>query len=525
MKYFITFLLSISSLWLCSQEPTKFDITYCRPQWTLSPLKLYIEGCVTTYFKPIDVNTKTIDFDLVTELVVDSVLQRNQKLSYTHNNDKLVITLLEELPANTLDSISIYYKGEPRSQAGFGAFQNDLKNGSLWTISEAFNARCWWPCRQNLYDKIDSIDIFVTCDTTYIVATNGKLIDDVQKGSCHTMHYKSHHPMSYYTIGVAVGKYDVYTYRTTLLNNQLLTITDYVYKNNTLYDESGRKLTKKAIKVLGDYFGIYPFADEKYGQAQISWSGGIEHQTVTFLSIFSQTLINHELAHQWFGNYVTCASWRDIWINEAFASFCELLIIESDPFSFVFEKVSKYKQALEAKGTIYINDVDNEDAIFDYNTTYQKGAYTLIMLQNEIGEQNFRKGCQLILSKYANGFATIEDAQKCFEEAANTNLKYFFDAWIYHKGYPIYDITYKKLSRNRINIKINQKNSENDSTFYEMHLPFEIQTTSGKKEITLHQTMPQQEFTISVDDTITNLLFNKRLDILCEDKITEIKTE
>src|SRR5262249_26383555 len=145
---------------------------------------------------------------------VDEVIYHDLPLSFTlSSDDRLTISLPTTVAAGTLDSVRVGYHGVPRSGAGFGAFETDEHNGApvMWTLSEPYGAKEWWPCKQDLYDKIDSIDVFITTDTAYNAAGNGLLVESQVVGSNVTYHWKHRYPIAHYLISTAIADYEVRT--------------------------------------------------------------------------------------------------------------------------------------------------------------------------------------------------------------------------------------------------------------------------------------------------------------------------
>lgn len=508
--------LLISSISASAQN--NFDIIYCRANWTLSPDTLYIEGNVTTHFKPLSGCNK-IDFDLASNMIVDSIVNYNGKLTYTFTDNKIVINLENKLTPELTDSITIYYHGSPIS-TGYGSFKIDKKHKTLWTLSESYGAKDWWPCRQNLYDKIDSIDIYVKCPMEYEVASNGILISDVADNEWHTVHYKEQHPITYYMVGVAVGVYEIHKSKALLHEQKIMETIDYVWPD-TRYSNENLIYISNLLNLFGNYFIPFPFSDEKYGQAQINWDGGIEHQTMTFLYDFEPVIMAHELAHQWFGNYVTCKGWRNIWINEGFASYSEYLALKQFyPNDTTRWKLYNLQYALKSINSIYVEDTTNIDSIFDKSTTYCKGAMVMAMLRNEIGDKAFFNGCRDLLKQHADGFASVDDAKNCFESAADTCLTEFFNNWIYGKGHPIYDVIYNTNDHGMLNVSICQTTSCNSTKFFPMHVTLRIIGENNQLDVKLHNTSPQQCFTIPIDFDVINVIFDPMTVILCKSKVT-----
>lgn len=515
MRRFKILIVTILTL-IGLQSSAQIDVTYCRTHWWFSPEAVYISGSVTTHFKPCAEAIGSIDFDLSKHLRVDSVTQRNSHLTFTHKANKLVITLPANVAAGSTDSVTVYYHGKPVPTC-FGSVGFDKETNSAWTLSQPHGGRDWWPCRQNLTDKIDSMDIYVTCPAKYKVASNGVLTGYSKNGEQHTAHYRLRHPANFYTIGIAVGIYNTTESNTLLATGDTVKLIDY-YWPTAQYD--GKTLIHIAnfINFFSDYWIPYPYADEKYGQITVKSNASIEHQTIAFLSYTDIGVMAHELTHQWFGNYVTCKGWRNLWLNEAFATFGELLIIEKYYSDLAIEwRKYIHKSALMAKKSIYaINDTAITNSLFDVDTRYNKSAMTLVMLRNEIGHEAFQKGSRMILERYANGFASIDDARQCFEQAADTSLTDFFNSWIYGIGHPIYTIKHSKTVDGKTTITIRQNTSHTSVDFYSLHVTIRLSGEGQQKDVTLHHTQQVQQFVVETDFNVEDVLFDPECEILCK---------
>ncbi|MCK5638636.1 MAG: M1 family metallopeptidase, partial [Flavobacteriaceae bacterium] len=371
---------------------TNYDLKYHRLEWAVDPAKPEINGKVTSYFTALD-DLNKITFDLASNMSVSKVTQRGEDLNFTQNsNEELVIDLTSSQNIGVLDSLTIIYGGNPVS-SGFGSFEINTHGPSntpvLWTLSEPYGAKGWWPCKQDLIDKIDSIDIYVTHPSQYKAASNGVLKSESISGSNKITHWKHKFPIPAYLIAIAVTNYSVYNDH---VDNGNFDVVNYVYPETLNSTQVGTAITPDIMDLFGELFELYPYASEKYGHAEFGWGGGMEHTTMTFMGGWNRGLIAHELAHQWFGNKITCGSWGDIWLNEGFATYLDGLVYEN------FDGESNFKSwrlaqvnniVSQTGGSTFVSDTTSVNRIFDGRLSYRKGAMILHMLRYKLGDDQF----------------------------------------------------------------------------------------------------------------------------------------
>ena len=497
-----------------------YNLVYQRPFWEINPAQHYIKGHVSSYFKPLQNGFETLYFDLSDNMIVDSVLQRGTNLTFKHENDLIEITLPAPLAENTLDSVTVYYKGAP-SSAGFGSFETSYHGNTpvMWTLSEPYGARDWWPCKQTLTDKIDSIDIFVQTDPAYKVGSNGILISETTAGEYKTTHWKHRHPITTYLVAIAVTNYAEFSDFAMVDETNSVEILNYVYPEDLNTFESAAEYTVDVMELFSDLFIPYPFWNEKYGHAQFGWGGGMEHQTMSFMGGFGQGLIAHELAHQWFGDFITCGSWQDIWVNEGFATFCENITVENlHPENWNNWKKGELNYVLGSgkSGSVYVDDTTSVSRIFSGVLSYAKGGYLLHMLRFQIGDEAFYSGLKNMLqdAAFANAYAKGSDVQSFLEEAADTSLTEFFNDWYYGQGYPKYEITWSQNAENELTFMVNQTQTHNSVDFFEMKLPFVLNADDQNETIELHHMYNGQSFTVNPGFEVTSIGFDPNLNIL-----------
>ena len=506
---------------------SNYDLTYHNLRFEVDPAIYYIKGKVTTYFKMLH-ESKSVSFDLTEELTIDSIIYRLQKMTYTHSGDVLTINFPDNIPQGQLDSVSIYYQGKPAG-GGFGAFVTNEHNGTpiMWTLSEPYGSKDWWPCKHELYDKADSFDLVIVHPAGYKAAGNGVLVSENEiDGKIHT-HWKHRHPITAYLVAFAVTNYSTYSDYVPMNDGNPIEILNYVYPENLSYAQASTPATIEIMQLFNELFITYPYRDEKYGHAQFGWGGGMEHQTMSFMFHFSFDLIAHELAHQWFGNYITCNSWKNIWLNEGFATYCESLTHEhglSGTNWSAWKKDEINYITSEPGGSLFVSDTTSENAIFNGRLSYTKGGMVLHMLRWEIGDTAFFRGVRsyLLDEKLANAFASTENLQEHMEAESGKDLDYFFQDWVYGQGYPIYSFFWGQDESGVGFIKIEQQQSHSSVDFFKLQIPVMFAGEDQDTILVFSNTENNQEFTWELDFSVKDIYFDP--DIWLIAKTQQIQT-
>ncbi|WP_229736558.1 M1 family aminopeptidase [Bizionia arctica] len=505
-----------------------YDVTYHRLELDVDPTQAFISGDVTTYFEAKE-NLSEVTFELSNNMVVSQILQRGTPLSYVQNSeDELVITLNQVQNMGVLDSLTISYSGNPIS-SGFGSFEQTTHNGDpiVWTLSEPYGAMGWWPCKQDLIDKIDNLDVYITTpinnpsNEEYIAVSNGLEQSQTINGSFKTTHYKHQYPIPAYLVAMAVTNYAVYSHNVPN-NGDPFEIINYVYPEDLDYAEASTPVTVDIMNLYTDLFGEYPFANEKYGHAQFGWGGGMEHTTVSFMGSFGRGLIAHELGHQWFGDKVTCGSWKDIWLNEGFATYLSGLVIENldGNSSFISWKESLNSSITsQSGGAVYLTDSDtlSVNRIFSSRLSYNKGAMVTHMLRKKLSDETFFQGMQNYLTdvNLSYAYAKTEDYKAVMETASGQDLTEFFNDWIYNQGYPSYTIEWQQTNESQIRVSIAQTQSNASVSFFEAPVPIRVIGTSGEVlDLVLDNTTNNEIFLRAVTFPVANILFDPEVDLI-----------
>ncbi|MEM6515084.1 MAG: M1 family aminopeptidase [Bacteroidota bacterium] len=505
-----------------------YDLKYHRLEWNVDPSVNFISGNITSYFEATS-NMVDITFDLASNMTVSEVTQNGNQLTFTHSeDDELIITLPQVQVAGVLDSLTVTYSGSPIS-TGFDSFEVTTRDGDpiMWTLSEPYGAKAWWPCKQDLNDKIDSIDVFMTTprfntsNEEIIAVTNGVEQSQTINGSEKTTHFKHRHPIPAYLIAIAATNYEVYS-ETVPNNGNPFPIVNYVFPESLTTAQASTPVTLDIMNLFTDLFEEYPFADEKYGHAQFGWGGGMEHTTVSFMGNFSRNLIAHELAHQWFGNKVTCGSWKDIWLNEGFATYLSGLVYENldnnDAFT-TWKQQRNNSITSQPDGAVYLTDTDttNVSRIFNGRLSYNKGAMVLHMLRKKLGDSEFFDALTTYLNtpEHAFGYAHTEDFISIVETETSTDLTEFFDDWLFNEGYPSYVVDWTQPEGSDLSFLIYQYQSHPSVSFFEADIRLRLIGTLGEiQDIVVENNFHQQPYSFDIPFDIDTIIFDPESDII-----------
>ena len=501
-----------------------YDITYHRLDFTVNPNFASITGKVTTTYTALS-NMSTITFDLFNTMNVTSAKINNVNLTFNHVGDELIINLPATQSAGTQATVEVNYNGDPTA-SGFGSFVKSMHGLTpvIWTLSEPFGARDWWPCKQDLNDKVDSIDVYITAPSQYTAVSNGiETTAPVIVGSNKITHFHHSYPIPAYLIAIAVTNYQVYNQQGGLgtVQSPYFPIINYLYPETATANIASVQVTPSIINFYETKFGNYPFRSEKYGHCQFAWGGGMEHTTVSFMTAgsngaYSRGLIAHEMGHQWFGDKITCGSWNNIWLNEGFATYLASLVIQflDGNTAFISNKTGMINNITsQTGGAVYLTDIEATDVnrIFSGRLSYDKGAMVLEMLRWKLGDAAFFQG----LNEYINDtnltykYAVTSDLKSHLEAVYGSSLTDFFNDWIYNQGYPTYTITTQNWGAGQVKVVVNQTQSHPSVSYFELPIPLRFTGNAGQTFDTfVNNTTNGEEFIINVPFAITGVTFD-----------------
>lgn len=496
-----------------------------RLDFSVNPPDENFQGTTTLHFQttaPLDF----IEINAAPNLNIDAINYHNTALTdYSRTDDVLRIELPETLQTNETDSISIDFSGLASTAPGFFMKQQQ-GNGSpiAYTLSEPFDASTWWVCKDDLLDKADKIDLYITHPSDMKAAANGlrKSITDLGNGMSLT-HWEHNYPIAAYLVALAVTDYDIYTTHVNV-GSTILPIQNFLYPGVLSQVQENLDLTGEYISRMNEKYGDYPFVSEKYGHAQCEFSGGMENTTMTFMGGFSKSLIVHELAHQWFGDMVTCATWSDIWLNEGFADYAYGWLREemNGESSFRSWKEAKVFSVISAPGgSVWNPEPDNKSRIFNGRLTYDKGSMVVHLIRFMLNDDElFFQSLRNFLHdpEFMFGFADTQQFKASLEASTARNWDDYFEDWIYGEGYPILDISVSHNPENHnYRVVFHQSQSHPSVEFFEMPMEIEFEGAGGEHEIRRFEISENNQVFI-VDDLpfqVTNFTVNPNYDIIC----------
>ncbi|MCP9752970.1 M1 family aminopeptidase [Ferruginibacter sp. HRS2-29] len=481
-----------------SQASDNFDVKYYRCYWEIDPSVRFIRGNVTIYFK-VSEPTTTITLDMANTLTTDSVKQRNNTVAFERTGNSIKLNFAQPIAANTLDSVTIAYNGVPLN-TGFGSFIQDNHSGTpvAWSLSEPYGSKDWWPCKTNLGDKADSLDVYITHPSIYKAASNGMLQSETPIAGGKTItHWKHRYPIAGYLVCFAVTNYSVFN-NTVQIGSTLLPMQTYCYPENLVLFQQNTPRVLNAMKLFHAAFGDYPFIKEKYGHVQFGWGGGMEHQTSTFIVTPDENLMAHELGHQWFGDKITTNSWEDIWLNEGFATYLAMYYYEKTYPANIhdFKGMVLADITSQPGGSVKVDDTTNLNSIFSNRLSYNKGAYLVNMLRFKFGDSLFFKAIRHYQDDPAiiYGYARTSDLKRNLEEASGQNLTKFFDQWYSGQGYPSYHVQWSQVGSTAVQVKLGQTTSHSSVSFFEMPVPLKFKNATREKTIVVNNVNNGQVF-------------------------------
>jgi len=466
----------------------------------------------------------SIDLHLIS-LTVDSVRYNGNPATYRRRSGKIWV-MTPQLNQGDTFAIDIHYHGFPSSGLYFASTR--YGEDHTYSMVEPSDARYWWPCYDEPWDKA-ICDVYCTVEGNRTAISNGKLIEVINEGNNkYTWHWRESYPITTYLISIAVARYARIT-DYAFVGSDTIPVEYYAYPQDSASMAYDLANTPDMIQFYSSLIVPYPFLGEKYAVVQAAifngW-GAMEHQTCT---TYGHNLITgdrryewidaHELAHMWFGDLVTMADWRHIWLNESFATYFDALYTE-----YRYGYASFQQRRANFLNAYLREDQQRRYAIFDPPAgylfgacEYEKGALVLHMLRRLIGDQSFFAAIRNYAIEYAYGNASTDELKAHFE-AYYGDLDWFFNQWIYQPGHPEYLWSWYVQDFGGVYpVSITIHQTQNNAPIFKMPITFKAVFPGGSDTtFVVWDSLQSQGFTIFLSRRPVNLLFDPENDLIKE---------
>ena len=543
---FILCVLILFTIQLYAQKPeirtistarseSHYDIKHLTFNLNVSDTTVYIKGNVSTTAMVTVGSMKAYVFELNSAMTIDSAKINGRPLKVITDGVVRTIKLPKALQRGKFFTAQIFYHGMPPQGSGFfnGVTKDTSVHGTpmMYTISDPWAAADWWPVKQDVDDKADSVDMFITVPAGQADGSNGLLVNiDTSVPGYKTYHWQTHYPIAYYLVSMAVSKYaeEKYYHHFAGSNDSML-IQNFFMDTATFY--TLHKATFDSIGMIIDLYsglyGRYPFSKEKYGVCFTTLDGGMEHQTMTTIGSTNIGVIAHELAHQWFGDNVSYATWRDVWLSEGFATYSEQLFCEkfSGPSATTALRKSYLRTVLhDSCGEVCETDTTNGWALFAFSRVYAKGGGVVTMLRYMAPDDSlFFVGLRAFQKKYALGNARTSDLKEIMEKTYGMQLDTFFNEWIYGSGYPIYKVSWNQVG-DEVYVKVVQTQSCPAITnHFSTYLELKLRSDAGDSVVRVYNSMDTQLFTFKWLHPMEGIVLNPYAMTICAQKGMSIR--
>jgi len=483
------------------------DVQHYRLDLEVDPAARYLRGSNTMTVKTLVDDVTIFRFWLHSALSITAVEVEGEAVEWRRLDTEVIeVTLGRTFDRAQTFLLQVDYEGSPVS-AGWMSITFESRGGTpvVSTLSEPWYSYTWWPVKEDSRDKATG-ELLITVPSELTVVSNGVLADvDTLSGDRRRFHWSTDYPMSPYLFAFSATNYhtfdDFYVHP-----GGSMPVEFFVYPDSdTASNRTQWRLSVDMLSTFGDLYGLYPFIDEKYAIYQFPWGGGMEHQTATGQGAFWESLTAHELAHQWWGDMVTCATWKDIWLNEGFATYSEALWFENKsgtPDPSALRSAMSQRRPSRVDGTVYVHDPSYVSRIFSSDYSYRKGAWVLHMLRWVIGDEAFFDGLRAYRDRFEYRTATTEDFREVVEEVWGDDLRWFFNEWVYGGGAPAYRYGWREqVHDGRRYLEVSLEQAQSESAF-EMPVTIETLELGVRRRYTVWNDERSEHFLIPVSAAV-----------------------
>lgn len=515
-----------------------YDVRHYRIALSFDWKNKAVFGEATITLRPFKSGLREIELD-AGNMTISGVRLANKPLQFRYEDrEKLFVKLDRDYPAGTNLAITVSYSAVPKKGLTFIVPTEREPNRpyQIWSQGQPEDNHYWFPCYDYPNDKATS-ELIVTVQERFQVISNGKLVsvrrDPIKKTK--TWHWKMDQPSSSYLISVIVGEFA--RIRHPYKN---LDVSSYVYRDQVENARLSFANLSRMIRFFSEKLQYeYPYG--KYAQTTVrDFGGGMENITATTLTdssvhderaaldISSDGLVSHELAHQWFGDMLTCRDWGELWLNESFATFMANLWTEHDKGrdEYLYEMFNNQRAYFQAwsgglRRPIVTRRYEDPDSLFDAYA-YPRGAAVLHMLRFTLGEELFWRAIRHYLRKHRWDLVETQNLIQSIEEATGQNLQWFFDQWVYKIGHPEFEIksNYDEASK-RLTLNVKQTQAPDQKRpwfqspdFFTTQVEIAITTGAGERVHRVLIDAPEKEFSFQLDSKPLIINFDRNNNII-----------
>ncbi len=513
---------------------TETDVLHYNLEIELTNLNTISNSCTITGTNTLTIQSKSPSLSIFTlrlrtqYSITSALINGATPVTVTTNSTTTrTVTLDRAYAMDEVFTLTIAYTGTTQS-VGLGSIEVRSHSGTpvVATLSEPYYSYSWWPVKDGDVsvpgDNSDkaTVEMKITAPNNFSVAANGTLQSvETLSGNRKKYHWMSGYEMATYLASFAATNYTTWS-TTYTYPGGTMPVEFFIYpENDNPANRAGWEKASDMMATFRPLFGEYPFVNEKYGLYNFPFGGGMEHQTMTGQSGFGESLTSHELTHQWWGDNVTCKTWSDIWLNEGFATYGEVLWIEfkfgsSDPIGYYNAMLSKKPSTVD--GSVYIPGPATSDPnrIFSSNFSYRKGAWVLHQLRHIVGDVTFFQ----ILADYRAAFegkaATTEDFEAFASATYGQDLSWFFDQCVYAIGAPEYRFGSDSIEiegQRYLHFRVEQTQQASYPNVFTMPVDVVVATTGGMEEtVTAWNDSRTQRFVAPITVTPTFVSFDPK---------------
>jgi aminopeptidase N len=561
---FITLLISsVHPIFPQTHLSAKYDVKEYILDLNISSASTEISGNVITHAVVVASALDTFAVELIntivlnqTYMIVDSVFVNGIINEFIHENHLVLIPLQQPVPQNQSFSVQIYYhgngaaRGQTESRGINRRTYMDISH--TYTDSEPKWAKVWWPCKQDLTDKADSLTFYITTEAENKSGSNGllKSTEYLPEGKVKYK-WETKYPITYYLVSFFVGGLSEYITYVQLPNQQdSMLIQSLLFPSSPYYSFHLNVInkTKELLCMFSDIIGIYPYKDEKYGYCVTGlYYDGMENQTMSTCGYetmdttailwslpglnfsFYQWTTAHELVHHWFGGYVTLERWNDCWLKEGMASYFEYVALqrmESQAKADLWMDYAHTWIKTEAGGSVYIPDSIplNTARVFDGRLSYRKGAAITHTLRYEVNDDDFFFHIiRNYLAKYAHSVANTENFKEVIETITGKDFTDFFNQWVYGEGYPIFNINWVQ-QKDTLFIESVQTTSTTVTPLFKTHFDLKLNYSNGGDTIVrLFQGANTETYQIFSPKKVNSIIFDPNIWLIHNNSVNCLK--